>query len=130
MSSTESWWKVYLLKDLVILDRGATAHICNDRESMSDVRPLEDDVVVYSRDTLLRPEEIGTMVIRLRTPRENIKELHAADALFISTFHTGCTSESLLRSRKFWVHGWTLELFYGDPATYRPSLASSFERTI
>jgi hypothetical protein len=81
----------YHLRNSLILDSGATLHVCNDKEIYEDLRSASDDDCLYAGNTIIPIEGFGTITVTVRTlngPRI-IKLLNTA---LVSSFHTSVVS--------------------------------------
>src|SRR5579862_4653577 len=81
----------YMLCKSVILDSGATIHVCNNRERFQSLRPVGKEEFIYAGNTTIPIEGFGNAIITINTP-EGQKEIELADAAYVPSFHTTVAS--------------------------------------
>jgi hypothetical protein len=81
----------YELRRSVILDSGATVHVCNDRTKMSDLRPAFEGEQLIAGSSYIPIEGWGTMRIQVKDGKV-VRDLDLKNAALIPSFHTNLAS--------------------------------------
>jgi hypothetical protein len=81
----------YHLRDSVILDSGATLHVCNDRARFQDIRPTSDEELSYAGNTVIPIEGFGSITITIRAP-EGPRPIILTEVAYVPSFHTNVAS--------------------------------------
>jgi len=79
------------LRDSVLLDSGATIHVCNDKRRFLNLRQDQTGGKVRARDTFIPIEGYGTITITVQSPT-GPKAIQLLDTAFVPSFHTTVAS--------------------------------------
>ena len=77
----------YMLRDSVILDSGASLHICNDRSRFKTFNPVVEEKFIYAGNTVIPIEGFGNVTITIQAPSRP-KKIELIDTAYIPSFHT------------------------------------------
>ena len=81
----------YVLHDSVILDSGASLHICNDRSRFRTFNPVVEEKFVYAGNTMIPIEGFGNVTATIRAP-SGPRKIELMDTAHIPSFHTTVAS--------------------------------------
>ena len=83
----------------VIIDTGASVHICNDRQRFSSFSPDANIFIKNADGSVFKASGIGTMEIRPDDPVNGPSVWHADNAVYIPSAPTNILSWDLCRER-------------------------------
>ena len=86
------------VKDVILLDSGASVHIFNDRSHFITLNPLASPTTVYAGISRARVEGIGRVPIKVNT-REGKRIMILEEVLFIPSFQSSLVSFGRLQER-------------------------------
>jgi len=92
----------YALQQSIILDSGATVHVCNDRTRFFDYRLAEDDDVLYAGDSIIPITGLGKINCTVTCSDNTKRKITLHEVVYIPSFH--CSVASLRKFLKANVH--------------------------
>lgn len=106
------------LYNSTILDGGATTHLVNNKDLLTDVREAQETDYVMIGEGSLKVQARGTRIMENIFDSENGKntrDLQLTNVAYVPRFHTNIISSDKLEEKGLWLHGFDHTLRLGTP---------------